>query len=351
MQKLLKGLHFLQPLVHRWWDHAIRALLLGLLLISSAHAQVFTYPSTYSLWSPFDSRIKYAQFAALVTAADVEIVRFPVLSIQSSINLNLAAQTTAVTVAKLRTGFTQVGTTNGVVDLVGAYTATYTLLTPFTIPAGATASVVYNTFTGSLIATVTAAGVPPPPPPPVADTIPPVVSITAPLTGATVVGTNPLTASASDNVGVVGVQFGIDGANYAAEITVPPYTTIWNSTTVVDGTHTINAVARDAAGNRASSAVVTVKVSNAPPPPPPATGTSPDGASIPPLASLTDPTGAVWTQVGTHPMRNGAETGGSGSVLMTIKAGVIYFKQSGGQWWKWVGVGAVVGAWAPSAAP
>jgi hypothetical protein len=177
----------------------------------------------------------------------------------------------------------------------------------------------------------------------VADTTPPVVSITAPLAGATVVGTNPLTASASDNIGVAGVQFQVDGANYAAEITVPPYTTVWNSTAVADGTHTIGAVARDAAGNRASSAVVTVKVSNAPPPP--ATGTSPDGASIPPLASLTDATGAVWTQVGTHPMRNGAETGGSGSVLITIKTGVIYFKQGGGQWWRWVG------AWAPSAAP
>lgn len=110
------------------------------------------------------------------------------------------------------------------------------------------------------------------PVPPPADTTPPVVSITAPLAGATVVGTATLTASASDNVGVVGVQFGLDSVNFSAEITAPPYTTIWNTTTVADGPHTINAVARDAAGNRASSALVVVQVSNAPPPPPPPSG-------------------------------------------------------------------------------
>jgi hypothetical protein len=317
------------------------AILLG---AWNAHAQVFSYPSTYSLWTPFDGRIKYAQFAALVTAGDVEIGRLPVSTLLQNISLTFPAQASTVTVAKVRTGFIQNGTTGTVPDLVGAYTVTYTLPTPFLIPAGATTTVVYNPFTGQLTATVTAAVVPPPPPPPpppVADITPPVVSITAPLAGATVVGTNPLTAIASDNVGVVGVQFGVDGSNYAAEITVPPYTTVWNSTTVADGPHTINAVARDAAGNRASSALVTVTVSNAPAPP----GASPDGSSIPPLTSLTDAAGAVWTQVGTHPMRNGAETGGSGSVMITIKTGIVYFKQSSGQWWKWVG------AWAASAAP
>lgn len=88
------------------------------------------------------------------------------------------------------------------------------------------------------------------------------------------------------------------------------------------------------------------------PPPvivPPPTGTSPDGTKIPPATSITDATGATWKFSGTHPQRNGAETGGSGGVLMTIKAGVVYFEQSPlttGQWWKWNGSG-----WASSAAP
>src|SRR5439155_2867116 len=43
------------------------------------------------------------------------------------------------------------------------------------------------------------------------DTTPPTVSLTAPATGATVAGTVAVTATATDNVGVVGVQFQLDG--------------------------------------------------------------------------------------------------------------------------------------------
>src|SRR5258706_4435638 len=54
-------------------------------------------------------------------------------------------------------------------------------------------------FTSSPV-TVTVNNAPPPPPPPPADTTPPTVSITAPVSGATVFGTTSVTASASDNV-------------------------------------------------------------------------------------------------------------------------------------------------------
>jgi len=54
------------------------------------------------------------------------------------------------------------------------------------------------------------------------DTLPPVASITFPTAGATVSGTVNLIANATDNVGVVGVQFGLDGVSYAAEISTPP---------------------------------------------------------------------------------------------------------------------------------
>src|SRR5437867_8325988 len=50
-----------------------------------------------------------------------------------------------------------------------------------------------------------------------ADTTPPAVSITAPASGSTVSGTVTVSASASDNVGVAGVQFLVDGANICAE--------------------------------------------------------------------------------------------------------------------------------------
>jgi len=98
------------------------------------------------------------------------------------------------------------------------------------------------------------------------DTTPPTVSITSPVNGATVRSTVTVTANASDNVGVVGVQFRLDGANLGAEDTTVPYAVSWNTTTATNGSHTLTAVARDAAGNRTTSVAVTVTVSNATPP-------------------------------------------------------------------------------------
>ncbi|MDQ3565561.1 MAG: DUF1929 domain-containing protein [Pseudomonadota bacterium] len=96
------------------------------------------------------------------------------------------------------------------------------------------------------------------------DTTPPTVSITAPAEGATVSGTAvAVSAAASDNVGVVGVQFKLDGANLGAEDTTAPYSVTWNTTTATDGAHTLSAVARDAANNTTTSAGVSVSVSNA----------------------------------------------------------------------------------------
>ena len=84
-------------------------------------------------------------------------------------------------------------------------------------------------------------------PPP--DTTPPTVSITSPGNGATVSGTIAVTASASDNVGVAGVQFKLDGANLGTEVTSAPYSVPWDTATATDGSHTLTAVVRDTAGN------------------------------------------------------------------------------------------------------
>jgi Bacterial Ig domain len=79
---------------------------------------------------------------------------------------------------------------------------------------------------------------------------------------ATVQGTIPVTANATDNVGVVGVQFFVDGAPLGAEDRTPPYSVTWNTTTVSNGTHTLTARARDAAGNIGTSPSVLVDVLN-----------------------------------------------------------------------------------------
>jgi hypothetical protein len=95
------------------------------------------------------------------------------------------------------------------------------------------------------------------------DTAPPTVAITSPANNATVSGSSvTVSANASDNVGVAGVQFKLDGANLGAEVTSAPYNIIWNSTSTPNGTHTLTGLARDAAGNQTTSAAVTIVVSN-----------------------------------------------------------------------------------------
>src|SRR5439155_1767976 len=50
----------------------------------------------------------------------------------------------------------------------------------------------------------------------------------------------------SDNVGVSGVQFKLDGTtNLGTEDTLSPYSVAWNSMTATNGPHTLTAVARD----------------------------------------------------------------------------------------------------------
>ena len=101
----------------------------------------------------------------------------------------------------------------------------------------------------------------------ISDTTAPLVSITAPANNATVSGQVPLSAQASDNVGVVGVQFKLDGVNLGAELTTAPYSGTWNTAGVAAGSRVLTAVARDAANNTKVSTPITVVVSNVAPPP------------------------------------------------------------------------------------
>lgn len=88
----------------------------------------------------------------------------------------------------------------------------------------------------------------------------PTVSIGAPAAGVTVSGSTTVSATASDNVGVTKVELYIDGALYGTD-TTSPYSFAWNTTQSGDGSHTLQVVAADAAGNVAS-AVRTVTVAN-----------------------------------------------------------------------------------------
>jgi hypothetical protein len=97
------------------------------------------------------------------------------------------------------------------------------------------------------------------------DSTPPAVAITSPAAGANLRGALTIAAAASDNVGVAGVQFRLDGANFGAEDTTAPYSIPWNTATAANGSHTVTAIARDAAGNTTTAASIAVVVDNVAP--------------------------------------------------------------------------------------
>ncbi len=120
-------------------------------------------------------------------------------------------------------------------------------------------------------AIVLAGGSPPPP----IDTTAPTVSISSPTAGATVSTTLLVQVAASDNVGVTSVSLSVDGVLLGSD-TAAPYTFSWDTTTASNGTHTLTALASDAAANTSSVSSV-VNVSNA----------APD--NIPPTISIISP--------------------------------------------------------------
>ena len=96
------------------------------------------------------------------------------------------------------------------------------------------------------------------------DTTPPTVSISGPSAGQTVAGLVTVSASATDDVGVVGVQFQLDGQPLGAEVTAVPWALTWDTGASPDGSHVLTAVARDARGNTMTSSAVSITVDNPP---------------------------------------------------------------------------------------
>lgn len=94
------------------------------------------------------------------------------------------------------------------------------------------------------------------------DTTAPSVAMVSPLNNQTVSGIVTLVASSSDNVGVSGVRYYIDNIAVGNQLAESPYAYAWNSQSVANGTHTVRAVSRDAAGNSATSSPITLSVLN-----------------------------------------------------------------------------------------
>jgi beta-lactam-binding protein with PASTA domain len=133
---------------------------------------------------------------------------------------------------------------------------------PYTYTPPATAAAPYDVFTyeirdtaGQTAVGIVKVGLIP-------DIVNPSVSISAPAADSTVAGNVTISAVASDNVGVVRVQFLVDDIEVGDDVTAP-FSISWASRTVPDGLHTISARARDAAGNEALSGAEGIRVANA----------------------------------------------------------------------------------------
>ena len=90
----------------------------------------------------------------------------------------------------------------------------------------------------------------------------PAVSVNSPADNQTISGMTTVAATATDKLGIAGVQFQIDGASLGAELTAPPYSIDWDTSQTRNGSHVLTVLARDMAGNSAVSSGVVVMVDN-----------------------------------------------------------------------------------------
>jgi parallel beta-helix repeat protein len=125
---------------------------------------------------------------------------------------------------------------------------TYGLLARFAAPCALLATVVAIGAVGSSAATA-------------ADTQPPSVWLNGPVPGATVSGVVSAWASAADDVGLASVDLWVDGRLVASDAMFP-FAWAWNSASIPDGQHSLQARARDTSGNVGTSSTVSVTVAN-----------------------------------------------------------------------------------------
>ena len=78
------------------------------------------------------------------------------------------------------------------------------------------------------------------------------MTLTNPPAGATLGGVATMFATASDDVGVVAVQFKVDGALVGID-TVAPYELLWNTLDAANGTHLVTVVALDGASHETTT--------------------------------------------------------------------------------------------------
>ena len=142
------------------------------------------------------------------------------------------------------------------------------------------------------------------------DSVPPTASISSPADGATVFGPTTVTVNASDDRSVASVDLLVDGTLVGTSTTAP-YSFTWNANAV--GTHTLQAVAHDGAGNTGNSAPISVTV-------PP--DTTPPGApgNLSQTGATTSAISLAWSAATDDRAVGGYQIVRNGSVVGTTSA-------------------------------
>jgi hypothetical protein len=132
------------------------------------------------------------------------------------------------------------------------------------------------------------------------DAIAPTASISSPLAGATVNGTVTVSATATDNIGVIKAELYVNGT-LSATLTTAPYNFNWDSTLTANGSCPLAVKAYDAAGNVGTSGTVTVTLANDKTPPAVSIGSPLAGATVNGMATVsataTDNVGVTKTEL------------------------------------------------------
>lgn len=133
----------------------------------------------------------------------------------------------------------------GAIDAQGLFTARATLGGPYTVSASSSA------IRGTALVTVGDGA---------SDTLAPTVTLQAP--GAALSGTATVSVDARDNVAVTQVTWRLDGQPLGV-VTAAPFALVLQTRSVANGEHRLEAIAKDAAGNSSSAAVVKISIANA----------------------------------------------------------------------------------------
>ncbi len=95
----------------------------------------------------------------------------------------------------------------------------------------------------------------------ISDTVPPVTSITSPSNDSTVSGIITISVTASDNVGVMKVDFYYNTTLITSD-TTSPYSLNWDTASILNGSYILTTKAYDGAGNIGTSDPISITVSN-----------------------------------------------------------------------------------------